>query len=337
MNDKQPTLSIIFPVYNEAENLNTLYDSIKDIVFKIEMPYELLFVDDGSRDSSLEIIQNLSERDDCVRYISLSRNFGHQMAILAGLTYSQGEVVITMDADLQHPPELIPEMVSLWRQGYEVVYTLKRNYPIPFYKLIQIRLFYWCISRISGLNLSFGQSDFRLLDRQVVDVILNIPEYRKFLRGLVDWAGFRQIGLAYDVNKRLSGHSKFSYRSQIDFALDGILSFSNVPLRLMTIIGLIISFFSFLYALWVILSKYIKSLNPNVESPSGWTSLAVLLTFFGGMQLITTGVLGEYISRIYEQIKGRPYYIVRTQSHHISNRGELERLQKKEDRDDKLG
>ena len=248
MDGNLPQVSVVFPVYNEEGNLELLYQHVHDALSIAVVSYEMVFVDNGSKDGSLAIIKGLSERDPSVRHVSLSRNFGHQGGLFAGMRYSRGSAVITMDADLQHPPAMIPDMIGLWQQGYQVVYTTKRNHHFSGLKGIQVRAFYWLMSRVSGLNLSFGQSDYRLLDRQVVDALLEIPEYRKFLRGMVDWVGFKRAGLDYDVSERHSGQSKFSYRSLVSFALDGILAFSALPLRWMLLVGVIIAMLSITYA-----------------------------------------------------------------------------------------
>ncbi|MFQ5801319.1 MAG: glycosyltransferase family 2 protein [Candidatus Methylomirabilales bacterium] len=311
---QKPVLSMVFPVWNEEENLEILHGEVSEALKLLDLPYELLFVDNGSTDGSLALIKQLARRDPNVRYISLSRNFGHQGGLFAGLWYCRGDAAITMDADLQHPPSLIPEMVRLWQQGFEVVYTKKRNHDVSGLRSIQVRLFYKGLSKLSGLTLSFGQSDFRLLDRRVIDVILNIPENRKFLRGTVEWVGFRQTGLEYDVAKRHAGQSKFSYRSLFGFALDGILAFSVVPLRWIFVVGSVTATLSLLYVGLAFVLGVLNLLGVGVNIPPGWATLAVSVMFLGAVQLIAIGILGEYIGRIYDQTKGRPTFIVRETS-----------------------
>lgn len=306
-----PEVSVVFPVWNEEGNLETLYEQVREACQKAGASYEMLFVDNGSNDRSLEIIKRLRDTDPCVRFVSLSRNFGYQGGILAGLSYTRGEAVITMDADLQHPPSLIPEMIALWRQGYEVVYTIKRSAQLSGLKLQQMRLFYWLMSKLSGLKLSFGQSDFRLLDRKVADVIVAIPEYRKFLRGLVDWVGFRQVGLAYDVAPRRAGRSKFGYRELVSFAWDGILAFSIVPLRILFATGVIVASVSLAYVAFVVALGVMRLFGSKVDLPAGWVTLVASGMFLGSIQLIGIGLLGEYLGRLYDQTKGRPVFIVR--------------------------
>lgn len=313
---EQQKISIVFPVYNEASNLKALYQQVKQVCAELTVDYEIIFVDDGSTDNSLEVIKGIRNNDYRVKYISLSRNFGHQNAIFAGMSYCTGDAVITMDADLQHPPALIPKMVDLWRRGAEVVYTTKKSANLSFLEHIIFSLFYWTISKISGLHLDFGQSDFRLLDRKVIKVILQIPEYHKFLRGQVQWIGFRQEALPYDVDKRYIGKSKFSYRSRFSFALDGIVAFSRYPLHLITLVGIFILGVSLVYILFILLIWVLDKFNlpHNFPLVPGWVTLAVAILFLGSTQLIAIGILGEYIGRIFDQVKGRPLFIVKEKS-----------------------
>ncbi len=312
-------VSVVFPVWNEEENLEILHEEVSEALKLVGLTYEMMFVDNGSTDGSLALIKRLAQRDSNVRYISLSKNFGHQGGLFAGLYYCRGDAAITMDADLQHPPSLIPEMIRLWQKGFEIVYTKKRNHKVSGLQSLQIRLFYWALSKMSGLKLSFGQSDFRLLDRKVIDVILNIPDYRKFLRGTVEWVGFRQTGLEYDVAKRHAGHSKFSYRSLFGFAVDGILAFSVVPLRWIFVVGSLIAALCLLYVGFASVLGVLNLLGMGVKIPPGWATLSVSVMFLGAMQLIAIGILGEYIGRVYDQTKGRPTFIVRETSDSSSN------------------
>lgn len=313
MVNKIPIVSIVFPVFNEEENLEKLYQIIREVCLQHELNYEMVFVDNGSTDNSLALLKKFSIQDKKVVYISLSRNFGHQGALFAGMTYATGDAVITMDADLQHPASLIPEMVKLWKEGTEVVYTIKKESALKGRKYFFAKCFYWLISKLSGLNFNFGQSDFRLLDKKVLKIILQIPEYHKFLRGQVEWIGFNQKGLSYNVDKRYSGESKFSYKSLFSFAFDGIFAFSKQPLRLITLIGVAISIISFLYiafvaAVWILQKFNIAS---SIVLLPGWATLSVAIFFLGSLQLAVIGILGEYIGRIYDQVKGRPVFIVR--------------------------
>ena len=309
-----PLVSVAFPVFNEAENLEMLHAEVTRALETTGLAFELIFVDNGSTDASLSIIKRLSETDPRVEFVSLSRNFGHQGALLAGISHAQGEAVITMDADLQHPSALLPEMVRLWQEGFEVVFTRKRRYPVHGMRLRQVKLFYWLMSKWSGLHLSFGQSDFRLLDRKVFEVFLRMPEARKFLRGLVEWVGFRQTGLEYDPLPRHAGESKFPFRALVSFAVDGIISFSLLPLRWSLGLGFIVASMSFVYGIAMVVMGLLNYAGMSVPLPPGWATLVVSILFLSGIQLIAIGMLGEYVGRIFEQTKGRPEFIVRSAS-----------------------
>ena len=309
-----PLVSVAFPVFNEAENLEMLHAEVTRVLETTGLSFELIFVDNGSTDASLSIIKGLSETDPRVEFVSLSRNFGHQGALLAGISHAQGEAVITMDADLQHPSALLPEMVRLWQEGFEVVFTRKRRYPVHGMRLRQVKLFYWLMSKWSGLHLSFGQSDFRLLDRKVFEVFLRMPEARKFLRGLVEWVGFRQTGLEYDPLPRHAGESKFPFRALVSFAVDGIISFSLLPLRWSLGLGFIVASMSFVYGIAMVVMGLLNYAGMSVPLPPGWATLVVSILFLSGIQLIAIGMLGEYVGRIFEQTKGRPEFIVRAAS-----------------------
>jgi dolichol-phosphate mannosyltransferase len=318
-----PLVSVVFTVYNEEENLDELYRQVVAVIPQERVRYELVFVDNGSSDTSLDIIRSLRDRDPQVKFLSLSRNFGHQGGLFAGMCYATGQAVITMDADLQHPPSLIPEMLRQWELGYDVVYTTKDSYEASTFRKFQIKLFYKLLSSFSGLKLSFGQSDFRLLSRRVLDVVLGMPEQPKFLRGMVEWVGFRQIGLNYDVAPRFSGVSKFSYRSLLSFALDGIISFSSQPLHWIFLIGLVVAGLSFVYTLFSLLCGIMYWLGMGVALPPGWATLAMAITGLGGLNLIALGIIGEYIRRIFNLCKGRPTFIVQDSSnldHPVSGR-----------------
>jgi dolichol-phosphate mannosyltransferase len=316
MLDKTPKVSVVFPVFNEENNLETLYEQVKQACTQSRVDYEMVFVDNGSTDNSLKAIKGLRERDKKVKFVSLSRNFGHQNALFAGMSDSGGDAVITMDADLQHPPSLIPKMIAEWQSGTEVVYTTKKeDHSLGFMKLAAVKAFYWLISKISGMRLYYGQSDFRLLDKKVLEVILQIPEYHKFLRGQVEWVGFRQHGLTYNVEKRHSGKSKFSYQNLFSFALDGIFAFSKYPLHLLMLFGIIVAGMSFIYIVSVVIIWLVKLLDiVPVYIPPGWFTLTISIFFLGSVQLIAIGILGEYIGRTFDQTKGRPIFIIRERS-----------------------
>ena len=309
-------ISIVVPAYNEEKNLSQLWERIQKVMEISNRSFELLVVENGSTDRSLEILKELHEQDKRIQYLSLSRNFGHQSALIAGMEHSRGDVVITMDADLQHPPELIPKMLKLWKEGYAVVYTnYRENRAQPFLRRLLNRFFYSLISRLSGLPLSGGQSDFRLMDRKVVDILCAMPERNKFLRGLTKWIGFRQIGIDYDISPRFSGKTKFRFAHLIRFALDGILSFSIIPLRIFLLVGAVISAVAFLYGIYIVgIGAYAYFTGYSDRVPPGWATVTAAVLFFGGIQLIGIGLLGEYLGRVYDEAKERPVYLIREQS-----------------------
>lgn len=305
-------ISVISPIYNEEDSLQNLCTRIGRTLTDIgEEDYEIILVDNGSFDGSLEIMKNLRTQDIRIKYISLSRNFGHQGGIIAGLEHATGDAVISIDGDLQQPPELIAEMVKLWKSGYQVVYTIKTRKRNNFsLRQIFTFLFYKLLSRISDLKLSHGQSDFRLLDRKIVNILNNMPERNKFLRGMVEWVGFKQTFLEYNPSDRLHGESKFSFRHYLNFALDGIVSFSVLPLRLVLLFGVGIAGLCFVYVVILFITWALSLTNSNVILPPGWATIAVSISFLGGVQLISIGLVGEYISRIFAQTKKRPEYII---------------------------
>lgn len=309
-------ISFVIPVHNEEGNIELLHEEISGNINKCGLDYEMIFIDDGSTDRSLDVIKKLREKSAKVRYISFSRNFGQQGAIFAGLTYSSGDAAIIMDADLQHPPSLIPQMIDLWKRGADVVYTVKSEANVPALKHVTARAFYWLISRVSNMDFNAGQSDFKLIDRKVLKVVLQMPEYHKFIRGQVVWAGFRQERLLYAAQKRKSGNTKFSYKRMFSLALDGIFAFSKYPLHLVTIMSLVIFCLSSLYILYNLFVWMLTVLNIShsfVFAP-GWMSIAVAVYFLGSIQLIVLGILGEYVSRIYDQVKGRPVFVIKEES-----------------------
>lgn len=313
-------LSIVAPAYNEEESLESLYRRVADVMDAEGMPFELVIVDNGSSDRTLEILKRLNRQDSRVHYLSLSRNFGHQGGLIAGLEHATGDVVVSMDADLQHPPEVIPQMLTLWRQGVDVVFTIKRD--IRGQSILR-RAFNWAfygvMSRLSRLELRGGQSDFRLMDRAAVDALCSLRERNKFLRGLSRWIGFRQEGVQYDVGERFAGRSKFRIGHLFRFALDGILSFSVVPLRLFTFFGFVTALPAFLYGLFALGSgAYAFFTGYHGRVPPGWASVAAAVFFLGGVQLMGIGLLGEYVGRIYDEVKGRPQYLVRESSMVVS-------------------
>ena len=300
-------ISIVVPVYNEAENLPELYRRISAVMNYVHLSFELIFVDDGSTDRSLNIMFELSEKDKSVKIIQLSRNFGHQSAIIAGINYARGEAVIMMDSDLQHPPELIQKLIEKWQEGYEVVYTCRdKTEDAGFFKRITSRCFYILAYHLGEVNICAGAADFRLLDRSVVESLQAFGERSIFLRGIINWLGYRQAAIHYRANARYGGESKYSFLRMLRFAVDGITSFSSIPLYISAFIGIIISVSSFLYGLMVV---YVRLFTDRAVE--GWTSVMVALLFLGGIHLVTLGIQGIYLAKVYTEVKGRPRYLIR--------------------------
>lgn len=298
--------SVIIPVYNEEANIQALYERLTSVMRSMSGEYELVFINDGSRDKTFPMVRALAQTDVHVKYIHLSRNFGHQIAVSAGLDACQGDRVVIIDADLQDPPELIAEMDARMNEGFEVVYARrKKRVGESKAKLLTARFFYRILARIASINIPLDTGDFRIMDRKVVDVLKAMPEQNKFLRGQISWIGFRQTYVEYDRAERHAGTTGYTYAKMFRFALDGITSFSDAPLRLASWMGFLVSGLAFLalvYALW---GKFV--LNQSVP---GWASLIVSVLFLGGIQLISLGVIGEYLSRISANVKNRPLYIV---------------------------
>ena len=300
------TIEIVVPCYNESGNIRALYEGVSS-VFKEKLSgyaLKMLFVDDGSRDGTLELLKNLSESDDRVSYLSFSRNFGHQLAVKAGLDYSEGDAVISMDCDLQHPPALIPDMVAKWEQGYEVVATL-RTYPkeTPKKKRKSSEHFYKLLNLLSDVEIKEGSADFRLLSKKVVEVIKEMDEKEPFLRGMVPWVGFKQVYIPYMAEQRFAGESKYTVKKMLQLAITGVTAFSVKPLYFAVFLGFGFSLLSLLYIPYVIYSFL------NGSEISGWASLIMTIVFFGGLQLIILGIIGVYIGKIFKQTKERPSYI----------------------------
>lgn len=301
------SVSIAIPVFNEEENIPVLFDRLKTILRELPYTFEILFIDDGSTDGTYLTIKDLQQRDRRVKALSFSRNFGHQAALTAGLQYATGDAVITMDGDLQHPPSLIPTLIEKWQEGFQIVYTTREStVGEPFLKKITSRLFYRIINAFSDTHVQPFGADFRLLDRSVVNSLNTLEERDRFLRGLIGWMGYSATGVPFTADARVAGTSKYSTRKMMKFALDGILSFSAAPLHLVTYLGLIVSFLSFLYGFYSIYAYFFTSLTIP-----GWTSILVAVLFLGGVQLISIGFVGEYLIRIYNEAKGRPLYIIK--------------------------
>lgn len=297
------TFSIVVPIFNEEENVRALYARTAKVLEPLGS-FEMIFVDDGSTDRSLEEVRRLQHDEPRVKLIKLSRNFGHQAAITAGLDYSRGAAVIVLDGDLQDPPELIGEFVTLWRHGYEVVFGVRRQRPEGLLKRASYFAFYRLFEAISTIKMPVDAGDFSLMDRRVVDVIIRLPERNKFLRGLRSWAGFRQVGVEYDRPVRFKGKPKYTLMGLLNLALNGIVTFSVTPLRIASILGVLFSCLGGVYLCYALASKLLYS------TPPGWASLVALIVLMGGINLLLLGLQGEYLGRIFEELKGRPPYIV---------------------------
>jgi dolichol-phosphate mannosyltransferase len=298
--------SVVIPVFNEEENLELLHRRLSKVLQHSCEDYEIILVDDGSRDKSLEIMSGLRRTDPKVKIISFSRNFGHQMAITAGIDYTSGDAVIIMDADLQDPPEVIPQLIEKWREGYDTVYAIRESRKDPILKRAIAFAFYRLFKRMSEVDVPVDAGDFRLMSRRVVDILRNMPERNRYLRGLASWVGFSQASISYARDERYRGERKYTLWQSARLAVDGITSFSHFPLRLVTQLGLVVSLAGFLYgAIIIILGLFFDRVVP------GWTTLMAAVIFLGGVQLIVVGVVGEYIGRIYIEVQQRPLYLIK--------------------------
>lgn len=299
-------ITYIFPVYNNAGSLDDLYTEMRKITSSLKKySYEFIFVNDGSRDNSLDLLRKLSKNDKNVLVINLSRNFGHQAAVSAGLDKSTGDAVIIMDADLQDPPSVCPELIAQWEENYQVVYAQRRTRKDTFFKKFTANLYYRTLSTLSSVDIPRNTGDFRLVDRKVVDVVCSMNEYHRFLRGMFSFAGFRQVAVQFDRNARQHGRSEYTLKKLIKLAKDGVFGFSDVPLRLVTRLGFTVSALSVIGILYALIAKFFFT----VPVP-GWTMIIVAVFFMGGVQLVMLGVVGEYIARIYNEVRQRPIYII---------------------------
>ena len=301
-------ISIVIPMYYEEQVAEECYKRVTGVLKNIkEYDYEILFVNDGSKDRTLEILEKIAKENDKVKIISFSRNFGHQAAVTAGLKYVTGDAVVIMDADLQDPPELIPDMLKHWEEGYEVIYGKRKTRDgESAFKLFTAKAFYTTLNKLSDVEIPKDTGDFRLVDRKVVDVINSLPEHNKFLRGLFSWVGFKQYAYEYERKERFAGKTKYPLKKMLKLAQDGILSFSTKPLKIVGGLGILSVIISIAILLYSILSF---AFSWNNLTP-GWTSLMCTITFLGGVILISLWMIGEYIARIYDETKQRPQYIV---------------------------
>lgn len=299
-------VSIVVPVCNEKGNVPLLIDAVDAVMKNLPYAYDITFVDDGSNDGTVDAIKDQTLSKKHVFYISLSRNFGHQNALKAGLDLSNGDCVISMDGDLQHPPDLIPELIKQWELGIDIVYTIRKDHQeMPMMKRKTSSMFYNLLNKLSDIELEAGTADFRLLDKRVVEVCRSFNEMDLFWRGLVKWVGFKQLGIEYEPAERKFGKSKYTYKKMMQFALRGITSFSVKPLSIAIYLGFTFSILSLLYIPYVLYSLYFG------HPLSGWSSMIVTIAFFGGLQLMILGIIGMYLGKIFLQIKQRPHYVIK--------------------------
>lgn len=301
-------ISVVIPMYCEEDMVTACYQKLSSVMHGIlSYTYELIFVNDGSQDATLSLLEEISFNDKHVKVISLSRNFGHQAAVTCGITHASGAAIVIIDADLQDPPETICDMIKLWEEGYDVVYgKRKKRSGETFFKLFSAKLFYRLLNHLSDTTIPLDTGDFRLIDKKVATVLVNLKEHNRFLRGLVPWCGFNQIGLIYERNPRLAGETKYPFNKMIKLAVDGIISFSSKPLKLIMKLGIIAIVIDL-----ILLGYYAAALiipSSTVVPAMAW--LIIIISFFGSIQLISIGILGEYIGRMYDESKNRPLYII---------------------------
>jgi polyisoprenyl-phosphate glycosyltransferase len=300
-------LSVVIPCYNEENGVETLFSHLLPALRALGVPFEVVCVNDGSRDATLEHLVAAARLESCIKVVDLSRNFGKERALSAGLAHASGEVVVPMDADLQHPPEAIAAMIDKWRDGWEVVYAVRDHRTGQgFSEKLFAKAFYWFFDHLSEMPLPREVGDFRLMDRKVVDAINGMPERSRFMKGIFAWVGFRQTGVVYVQAERAVGTTKFNFLRLLAFAIDGLTSFSNFPLRVWGAVGAVISSLAFVY----IVVRIIKTLVWGIDVP-GYESILASVLFLGGVQLLTLGILGDYLGRVFNEVKGRPLYIVR--------------------------
>ncbi|MDZ4696751.1 MAG: glycosyltransferase family 2 protein [Deltaproteobacteria bacterium] len=302
----RPLLSLVLPVFNEEQTLGELDRRIRELLDPLDVTWEVVLVDDGSRDRSRAILNEMASRDDRYKVVGLSRNFGHQIAITAGIDYADGDAVVVMDADLQDPPEVVVEMIQKWRAGSDVVYAVRtKRHGESWFKRLTAAVFYRLLRRLTGFSIPVDVGDFRLMSRKVVLTLRSLREKHRFVRGMVVWVGFKQTAVEYERARRFAGETKYPLRKMVRFAIDGIASFSTAPLQLAIWLGSIAGVFAVGAAGWAVYSFF-----TNRATVPGWTALMVLVAFSSTAQLIVTGILGEYVGRIYEEVKRRPLYAV---------------------------
>ncbi len=305
---ENPTLSVVVPVYNEQEALPRFYPALRDTLDECCPDAEVIFVNDGSSDDTLGVLEDLQARDDRILVVDLSRNFGHQAALTAGLDVARGEAVLTMDADLEHPPEVIPLFLERWREGAEIVFGVRSSdqKQVGLLKRVTSSAFYWLFGRLADVDLAAASPDYRLMDRRAAEALRSMRERARFLRGMARWVGFRHATVEFEPGERAGGTTGYSYIKMVRFAARGLLSFSKAPIRLTTFLGVLVSSCAFLYAGYAVYQKFTA---PDTEQ--GWASLVVILSLLSGFQLLALGMMGEYIGQVYDEVKRRPIYVVR--------------------------
>jgi dolichol-phosphate mannosyltransferase len=303
----RPKYSLIIPVYNEEETLPEMYLRVRAVMDQLDGDVELILVNDGSRDRSLAFLRDLHEKDPRVCYLSFARNFGHQIAVTAGLNFVRGDAIVILDADLQDPPELIPALVEQWKQGYQVVYAQRtQRHKESWIKRLPAYIFYRLMRRLADVDIPLDTGDFCLMDRRVVDVLNSMPERNRYIRGLRSWVGLQQTSIHFERDPRFAGEVKYTFRKSLSLAANGLVTFSRVPLRLSTYVGLLAAVVAVVMAILVL---YWRLFVPN--SPlTGFATIMIAVFFLGAVQLVSIGILGEYVGRIYEEVKGRPLYVL---------------------------
>ena len=301
-----PKYSVVVPIYNEQETLRELYQRLEAVLSKMGESYEIIFVNDGSRDRSLEVMKELAAKNPSVKVVGLSRNFGLQVAYCAGIDHASGEAVIPMDGDLQDPPELIPDLIKKWKEGYDVVYTVKTKRREGFFKRLAFSGFYRLLKGVSSVEMPLDAGSFSIMSRKVADIFKAMPEKNRLLSAIRAWIGMRQAGITYDRDARFHGEPRQTYLRLMRMATDGLFAFSTVPIRVATVLGFVTCGLTLILIIIVVLLRIFTNLIPE----TGWTSLMIVITFFGGVQLVFIGILGEYICRIFDEVKNRPLYLV---------------------------
>jgi glycosyltransferase involved in cell wall biosynthesis len=303
----RPKYSFIIPVYNEEDTLLEMSRRVSAVMNRLDGPVELILVNDGSRDRSLSLLRELHDRDPRVCYISLARNFGHQIAVTAGLNYVRGQAIVVLDADLQDPPELIPDLIAKWKQGYQIVYAQRtQRRQESWRKRLPAYVFYRVMRNLADVDIPMDTGDFCLMDRRVVDVLNTMPERNRYIRGLRSWVGLSQTSISFERDPRFAGEVKYTFRKSLSLAANGLVTFSRVPLRLSTYVGLAAAAVALLMALLVLYWRIVAPHSPL----TGFAAILIAMFFLGAVQLVSIGILGEYVGRIYEEVKGRPLYVL---------------------------